>query len=394
MSLITNHFYHKSNMKIAIEAQRIFRPNKHGMDFVALETIRELQKIDHENEYFIFVSPGPDHCLDESDNMHIVELHCPSYPLWEQVALPRAVARVRPDLLHCTSNTAPVKCPVPLVLTLHDIIFLEKRQSSSRSLYQEMGWHYRRLVVPRILSECRKIITVSNFECNRIREALNLPKDRLTAVYNGYSPHFRQMPPAPEIVHKYIPSDDYLFFLGNTDPKKNTPRVLKAYGLYLRQSKHKRPLLIADLKEEAIDGILSAEGIKEVKPYLSFPGYIPNADLAALYNGAFAFLYPSLRESFGIPMLESMACGTPVIAGNTSAMPEIAGEGALLADPLDENDIARKILLLEEDDTFYQQQVDYGLERVKLFSWRKSAEALLKIYKEIIIHKPQSKGIL
>lgn len=394
MSLITNHFYHKSNMKIAIEAQRIFRPNKHGMDFVALETIRELQKIDHENEYFIFVSPGPDHCLDESDNMHIVELRCPSYPLWEQVALPRAVARVRPDLLHCTSNTAPVKCPVPLVLTLHDIIFLEKRQSSSRSLYQEMGWHYRRLVVPRILSECRKIITVSNFECNRIREALNLPKDRLTAVYNGYSPHFRQMPPTPEIVHKYVPSDDYLFFLGNTDPKKNTPRVLKAYGLYLRQSKHKRPLLIADLKEEAIDGILSAEGIKEVKPYLSFPGYIPNADLAALYNGAFAFLYPSLRESFGIPMLESMACGTPVIAGNTSAMPEIAGEGALLADPLDENDIARKILLLEEDDTFYQQQVDYGLERVKLFSWRKSAEALLKIYKEIIIHKPQSRGIL
>lgn len=381
-------------MKIAIEAQRIFRPNKHGMDFVALETIRELQKIDHENEYFIFVSPGPDHCLNESDNMHIVELRCPSYPLWEQVALPRAVARVRPDLLHCTSNTAPVKCPVPLVLTLHDIIFLEKRQSSSRSLYQEMGWHYRRLVVPRILSECRKIITVSNFECNRIREALNLPKDRLTAVYNGYSPHFRQMPPAPEIVHKYVPSDDYLFFLGNTDPKKNTPRVLKAYGLYLRQSKHKRPLLIADLKEEAIDGILSAEGIKEIKPYLSFPGYIPNADLAALYNGAFAFLYPSLRESFGIPMLESMACGTPVIAGNTSAMPEIAGEGALLADPLDENDIARKILLLEEDDTFYQQQVDYGLERVKLFSWRKSAEALLKIYKEIIIHKPQSRGIL
>ena len=381
-------------MKIAIEAQRIFRPNKHGMDFVALETIRELQKIDHENEYFIFVSPGPDHCLNDSDNMHIVELRCPSYPLWEQVALPRAVARVRPDLLHCTSNTAPVKCPVPLVLTLHDIIFLEKRQSSSRSLYQEMGWHYRRLVVPRILSECRKIITVSNFECNRIREALNLPKDRLTAVYNGYSPHFRQMPPAPEIVHKYVPSDDYLFFLGNTDPKKNTPRVLKAYGLYLRQSKHKRPLLIADLKEEAIDGILSAEGIKEVKPYLSFPGYIPNADLAALYNGAFAFLYPSLRESFCIPMLESMACGTPVIAGNTSAMPEIAGEGALLADPLDENDIARKILLLEEDDTFYQQQVDYGLERVKLFSWRKSAEALLKIYKEIIIHKPQSRGIL
>lgn len=113
-----------------------------------------------------------------------------------------------------------------------------------------------------------------------------------------------------------------------------------------------------------------------------------------LQTGAFAFLYPSLRESFGIPMLESMACGTPVIAGNTSAMPEIAGEGALLADPLDENDIARKILLLEEDDTFYQQQVDYGLERVKLFSWRKSAEALLKIYKEINNSQTSKQGLI
>lgn len=370
-------------MRIAIEAQRIFRPNKHGMDFVALETIRELQKIDNENEYFIFVSPGPDRCLNETKNFHIIELKCPTYPLWEQVALPRAVKRVRPDLLHCTSNTAPIYCSAPLVLTLHDIIFLEKRQSSSNSAYQEMGWHYRRLVVPRILNKCKKIITVSQFECQRIQEALKLPKGVLTAVYNGYNLHFRPLPPAPEVTRKYISADDYLFFLGNTDPKKNTPRVLSAYSLYLKESKYKRPLLIADLKEEVIDEILRNEGITEIKPYLSFPGYIPNTDLAALYNGAFAFLYPSLRESFGIPMLEAMACGTPIIAGNTSAMPEIAGEGALLANPLDVKDIAHKLLSLEEDETLYQQQKAYGLERAKLFSWRSSAEALLKIYQSV-----------
>ena len=115
-------------MRIAIEAQRIFRTNKHGMDFVALESIRELQKIDKENEYFIFVSPGEDHCLEETDNVHIIEVKCPTYPLWEQVALPRNVSKIKPDLLHCTSNTAPLNCPVPLVLTLHDIIFLEPRQ--------------------------------------------------------------------------------------------------------------------------------------------------------------------------------------------------------------------------------------------------------------------------
>lgn len=370
-------------MRIAIEAQRIFRPNKHGMDFVALETIRELQKMDHANEYFIFVSPGPDHCLEESPNVHIIELHCPTYPLWEQVALPRAVAKVKPHLLHCTSNTAPICCPVPLVLTLHDIIFLEKRQSSSQSWYQEMGWHYRRLVVPRILPQCKQIITVSHFESQRISQSLQLPEGQLTAVYNGYNTHFQPQPPAPEITRKYIASDDYLFFLGNTDPKKNTPRVLKAYSRYLEQSEKKRPLLIADLKEEVIDSMLQAEQITHIKPYLSFPGYIPNTDLVALYNGAFLFLYPSLRESFGIPMLEAMACGTPIIAGNISAMPEVAGEGALLADPFDVEDIAGKLLQVENDQQLYQQLVAYGLKRVQQFSWQKSAEALLRIYTQV-----------
>ena len=126
-------------MKIAIEAQRIFRVNKHGMDFVALEVIRELQKIDRENEYFILVNAGEDRCLEESENMHIVTVNAPLYPLWEQVCLPEAVRRIGPDILHCTGNTAPLRCDVPLVLTLHDIIFLEKRSGSSPSWYQNMG---------------------------------------------------------------------------------------------------------------------------------------------------------------------------------------------------------------------------------------------------------------
>lgn len=121
----------------------------------------------------------------------------------------------------------------------------------------------------------------------------------------------------------------------------------------------------------------------DIKSYLRFPGYIANTDLAALYGGAFAFLYPSLRESFGIPMLEAMACGTPIIAGNTSAMPEIAGDGALLVDPFNPEDITAKILKLENDETFYQQQVEYGLKRSQMFSWRNTAESLLNIYKEL-----------
>lgn len=370
-------------MKIAIEAQRIFRKNKHGMDFVALESIRELQKADKINEYYILVSPGDDHCLESTPNFHIIEIKFPTYPLWEQIGLPRALKKIKPDILHCTSNTAPIFCNIPLILTLHDIIFLEKRQNSNKSFYQNLGWHYRRLVVPHILPKCKKIITVSHFESHRIRESLGLKKEQVLAVYNGFSNHFKPINDYSKIINKYIDQKSYFFFLGNTDPKKNTARTLKAYSLYVQQSAHPLSLLIADLKEEVIDTILKEEKIEAIKPYLYFPGYITNKDLPAIYSGAKAFIYTSLRESFGIPILEAMACGTPVITSSTSAMPEIAGEKAILVNPGDEHEIANKILQLENDTDYYQMQVNYGLERVKQFSWEQTANNLLHIYKSI-----------
>lgn len=370
-------------MKIAIEAQRIFRPNKHGMDFVALETIKQLQKIDLHNEYFILVSPGEDKCLQESSNMHIVEIKTTSYPLWEQIGLPLALNKIKPDILHCTSNTAPLCCNIPLILTLHDIIFLEKKRGENKSIYQNLGWYYRRLIVPKILSKCKVIITVSNFECNHIIQSLKLDKNKLVAIYNGFGTHFKKIVNYRETTKKYIDQDRYLFFLGNTDPKKNTLRVLKAYSLYIQKSLSPLPLFIADLKEEVIDSYLKEGNITHIKPMLYCPGYIPNIDLPAIYSGAFAFIYTSLRESFGIPILESMACGTPIITSNTSAMPEIAGEKAILIDPTNENEITDKLLQLEIDKEFYDTQVQYGYERTKLFSWNITAKKLLNIYQKI-----------
>ncbi len=371
-------------MRIAIEAQRIFRRNKHGMDFVALESIRELQKMDTRNEYFILVAPGEDRCLQPSKNVHIVEVKCPTYPLWEQLALPNALRKIKPDLLHCTSNTAPMYCDVPLVLTLHDIIFLEPRAGKSASWYQEFGWHYRRFVVPRILKDCKRIITVSKFERDRIGEALALPPEKVVAIYNGYSSHFKPVEDYLPITSKYIDSEKYMFFLGNTDPKKNTPRILKAYALYATSVNDPLPLLIADLKEAVIDEVLYRQEISYIKPLLRFPGYIPNTDLPAIYSGASVFLYASLRESFGIPILESMACGTPIVTSTVSAMPEIAGEGAVLVDPLDEDAIAAAIVKLQTDPAFWQAQREYGLKRVKKFSWKKTAEELLALYQQVV----------
>ena len=370
-------------MRIGIEAQRIFRKNKHGMDYVVLEEIKELQKSDTRNEYFVFVAPGEDHCLHDSQNVHIIEIGSSFYPLWEQFSLPRAVNQLNLDMLHCTSNTAPILCKVPLILTLHDIIFLEPRDKSNKSLYQNMGWQYRRFVVPKILKKCKRIITVSEFELNNIITKLDIPEEKMVMIYNGYNEWFRPVEDTELVYQQYIEEPGYFFFLGNTDPKKNTERTLIAYSKYLEKSDVKRKLLMADLDRGYLKEIIDRNNIGNIRDHIVMPGYINNADLPYIYNNAFAFLYTSLRESFGIPLLEAMACGTPVITSNTSSMPEIGGSEVIMVNPQNTHEITEKMLLLEKDKTLYQKQKEIGIRRAQQFSWKYTAEQLLTVYEDV-----------
>ena len=347
-------------MRIGIEAQRIFRTNKHGMDYVVLEEIKELQKSDVRNEYFVFVAPGEDRCLKDSKNVHIIEIGSNFYPLWEQFSLPRAVNQLNLDMLHCTSNTAPIRCN-----------------------YQDMGWRYRRFVVPRILKKCKRIITVSDFEYNNIITKLQIPEEKMVMIYNGYNKWFRPVEDTELIYQQYIEEPGYFFFLGNTDPKKNTERTLIAYSKYLEMSDVKRKLLMADLDRGYLDEIIDRNDIGNIRDHIVMPGYIKNADLPYIYNNAFAFLYTSLRESFGIPLLEAMACGTPVITSNTSSMPEIGGSEVIMVNPLNVNEITEKMLLLEKDKALYQKQKDIGIIRAQQFSWEYTAEQLLTVYEDV-----------
>ena len=370
-------------MRIGIEAQRIFRKNKHGMDYVVLEEIKELQKSDTRNEYFVFVAPGEDRCLQDSKNVHIIQIGSNFYPLWEQFSLPRAVNQLNLDMLHCTSNTAPIRCKIPLILTLHDIIFLEPRDKSNKSFYQDMGWRYRRFVVPRILKKCKRIITVSDFEFNNIITKLQIPEEKMVMIYNGYNQWFKPVEDTELIYQQYIDEPGYFFFLGNTDPKKNTERTLIAYSKYLEQSDVKRKLLMADLDRGYLEEIINRNDIGNIRDHIVIPGYIKNADLPYIYNNAFAFLYTSLRESFGIPLLEAMACGTPVITSNTSSMPEIGGPEVIMVNPQNVQEITEKMLLLEKDDALYQKQKEIGIIRAQQFSWKYTAEQLLTVYEDV-----------
>lgn len=381
-------------MIIGIEAQRIFRKNKHGMDYVVLQEIKELQQIDTENEYYVFVKPGEDHCLESSKNVHIIELNCPTYPLWEQWALPRAAKKKGVDILHCTSNTAPIWCNIPLILTLHDIIFMEprNRQHQKLSRYQDMGRTYRRFVVPRIIMKCKRIITVSDFERNNIIDHFHLNTKIITRLHNSCDKAFRLKKNWERDISKYIDNSGYFLILGNTDFRKNTERMIIAYANYLKLSKVKRKLLITSLTKEYINCVLINNRIESIRDQIVLTDYLPFVDLPSIYHHAFCFLFASLREGFGIPILESMACGTPVITSNTSSMPEVAGSDAILVNPEKTDEITEMMLRMEYDNGFYERQRTAGLKRAGLFSWRETTENLLSIYKEVYQEIKEYKG--
>ncbi|HSN50128.1 MAG TPA: glycosyltransferase family 1 protein [Bacteroidales bacterium] len=379
-------------MRIGIEGQRLLRVNKHGMDMVALELIRNLREIDQVNEYVVFVKPDEDNALlQDTPNCKIVRLEGPSYPLWEQVVLPRAAMKHGCDILHCTSNTAPVHLDIPLIITLHDIIYMESSVKGifrgSGSSYQKFGNLYRRFVVPRVLKKSRKIITVSEFEKDRIGDFFGITGDpRLTSVYNGVSEHFKPIKNEwvlNQAKDKYRLPDDFFFFLGNTDPKKNTKGTLRAFSDYLKLTGKNTHLVMLDFDREELSGILNEIGDPALIERISLTGYVKNTDLPAIYSLCKVFLYPSLRESFGIPILEAMACGAPVITSTTSSMPEIAGNAAILVDPFIPTRITEAMIQLTEDDDLAANYSEMGMARAANFTWRTMSLKVLERYHEV-----------
>lgn len=379
-------------MRIGIEAQRLLRPHKHGMDIVALETIRALAGCRHDHEFVVFVKPDTDlNGIPESSNVQLVELDGGPYPIWEQYALPKAVKQYGIDLLHCTANTAPLRSSVPIVLTLHDIIFLENQPLLNGSLYQRFGNQYRRWNVPQIVSKCERIVTVSNFERERIVDHLKLDPDRVVTIWNAVSDQFRPIDDSEQIAQiraKYKLPNEFIFFLGNTDPKKNVRGVLQSLLLLKKQGLLTLPIVISNLAVSSLKTVLTEINGQALADDIHLCGYIPNSVLPLVYNAATIFLCPSLRESFGLPILEAMACGIPVLTSSTSSMPEIAGDAALLADPTSPESMAEQLNDLLQQPDLRTRLKKKGLERASLFSWKLAADKLLDVYAEAVPTQP------
>ncbi len=375
-------------MKIGIEVQRLFRKKKHGMDIVALELIRNLQRLDLDNEYLIFVKDDvDDSVIRETANFHIVRIKGGPYPYWEQVLLPAALKKHPVEVLHCTSNTAPLNPGVPMVITLHDIIYLEQTNLTKGSWYQIFGNLYRRWNVPKVVNKARRLITVSEFENRNINTYFKFPGNKVVTVHNAAGKQFRKISDAAtlnQIRQKYSLPDDYVFYLGNTDPRKNLVGVMKALSILKKRNQLSFRLQMLDMDRAYLRSVAESVGDVSVLDHIAFCGYVPEEDLPAIYSMAKLFLYPSLREGFGIPILEAMQCEVPVITSTTSSMPEVAGDAAVLIDPARPDALADAIENTLRDDALRSRLIRDGLSRATAFSWEKSAMQVRSLYKEIL----------
>jgi len=375
-------------MRIGIEAQRLFRKKKHGMDIVALELIKGLQKLDDQNNYFIFVKQGEDeNCIPPKSNFNVVKIKNAPYPYWEQVRLPKVIKDYNLDLLHCTSNTAPIKISIPLVITIHDIIYLERLNLTKGSWYQILGNLYRRWNVPIVAKFARHIITVSAYEKTIINNYFQFNQEKIITIYNGVGEAFKKIVTEKvltEVRERYKLPQDYMFFLGNTDPKKNLAGVLKALSILIKSKRAVPTLVMLDIDRHYLRKIIKETEHPEIEKHIVISGYVPNHELPAIYSMATLFLYPSIRESFGIPILEAMACGAPVITSNTSSMPEISGNAAVLIDPLKPIEIADAIFRLHSDKVLREKLILKGFEQVKKFQWVENASKTQALYSTLI----------
>lgn len=374
-------------MKIVIECQRLFRKKKHGMEIVATEIIKVLQQSTTRHEIIVAVKEDEDNKgVLNSGPVKFEILPTSPYPFWEQIILPRFIKKSKANLLHCTANTAPLFCKVPLIVTIHDVIYMAD-VSFGGSAYQNFGNLYRKWVVPKVAKKARNIITVSAFEKNEIVRILKIDPSKITVIHNGVNPAFTLINDSAileKVKNKYHLPSRFLLHIGNTVPRKNTKGVLIAYNKYLQNNLQALPLVIAGCEHEYITSVLKKMDEEHLLKHVIVLNYIPFADLPVLYNLAEIFLYPSFREGFGMPVAEAMACGTPVITANNSSLVEVANGAALLVDAENTDQLAGAITLLVNDIKMKEQLTEKGLENAKRFTWEKAAQQTLEIYNSVL----------
>ncbi|SNR60834.1 glycosyltransferase family 4 protein [Desulfurobacterium atlanticum] len=314
----------------------------------------------------VFVSPRNILHTKIANELNVKTIGVNTGHLWEQVDLPVYLKKVGNSLLINLVNAAPLIYKNQII-TIHDLAFLKHPEWFSRKFYL-----FYRTLIPKIAKKAKIILTVSNFSKTEIINLLNIPSQKVEVIYNGISNKFSFNPS--------IKKENFILAVSSLDPRKNFKNLILAFKK-LKLKEHK--LLIVGSKNKVFSNQEIEQLIKET-PNIEFTGYVPDEELVNLYQRAKLFVYPSLYEGFGLPPLEAMACGTPVVVSNVASLPEVCGDAAYYVNPYDVNDIAKGIETVLKYELLQKELIKKGLERVKLFSWEKSAEKLAKIIEEVV----------
>ena len=323
--------------------------------------------------------------LPSGDRFRAVLLRPGFYPFWEQVLLRSRVAVDSLDVLHCPANTGPVMGlgATRLVLTIHDVMFLMPLEvlPASPSAYQRLGRLYRRTVAPRCAARADRIITVSERSATDIGQYLDLGAVPVDVIPEAASADCRVIADPAEVSRHCVRLGvrrPFVLAPGAVDPRKNTARVIAAFAATRARLGEDAQLVVFGLTPAGIKhfaGIAAGLGITDRVCLLTF---VSDEELVGLYNGCLAFLYPSLYEGFGLPVLEAMACGASVATSHAGSLPEIAGDAAEYADPLDVQSIGDA--LLRASAARGEERRAAGLARARDFSWRSTAELTIRCY--------------
>ncbi len=285
------------------------------------------------------------------------------------------------DIVHSpTLALFPIKPHDNYVLTVHDIIFKKFPQFLPKGTVRHTNLFFNRN-----LTLADKIIADSESTKNDLVLEYKVPIDKITVIPVAADQIYHKLPEREilKIKEKYALFNPFILYVGTIEPRKNITLILKAFA-HCQKFLPEYNLVIAGKKGWYYNEIYHTLSQLHIHEKVIFLGYIPLEDLPGLYNAADLFVYPSLYEGFGLPPLEAMQCGTPVITSNVSSLPEVVGKDGMMIDPLDKNGLSQMLIKILTDDEYYQYQKEYGKERSKLFSWKKTAEKTYATYKDVI----------
>jgi glycosyltransferase involved in cell wall biosynthesis len=373
--------------RIGIDARLLVY--RRGMGNYVYNLLMELANLPGNDQFVLYVDDlRAGEYAPKDPRFKVIKIGPKFYPFWEQISLPLVVAHDRLDVLHCPANTAPIFLPkrLKLVLTIHDVMYLLPNSilPQSPSLYQRAGRLYYRWMAPQAAKRAVRIMTVSESSKRDIADKLCIPSGKIQMVYeagNAICRRFDDPFPVVEVKSRYAIEGRYVFALGALDPRKNTAGVLRAYTRFIQTFSQPIQLVLAGLSQEAkskFNGLVSELGLDGKVIVL---GFISEKELAALYNGAELFLYPSLYEGFGMPVLEAMACGAPVVTSPSGSLPEVAGDAALMVDPHNPDEIAEAMLKILSDNLLRERLIKMGIVQAGRFSWAHTAGQVLDVYR-------------